>query len=54
MRALLDPAAFNAGTEQLSLFSAPAVQQLASEGMAVPLAAKTVREEAVSCLAKQM
>lgn len=54
VRALLDPAAFNAGTEQLSLFSAPAVQQLASEGMAVPLAAKTVREEAVSCLAKQM
>ena len=54
VRALLDPAAFNAGTEQLSLFSAPAVQQLASEGMAVSLAAKTVREEAVSCLAKQM
>lgn len=54
VRALLDPAAFNAGTEQLSLFSAPAVQQLASEGMAVSLAAKTVREEAVSCLAKQI
>ena len=54
VRALLDPAAFNAGTEQLSLFSAPAVQQLASEGMAVSLAAKTIREEAVSCLAKQI
>ena len=54
VRALLDPAAFNAGTEQLSLFSAPAVQQLAAEGMPLPLAAKTVEEEAVICLTRQM
>ena len=54
VRALLDPAAFNMGTEQLSLFSAPAIQQLAAEGMPPALAVKTVEEEAVSCLARQM
>lgn len=54
VRALLDPAAFNTGTEQLSLFSAPAIQQLASEGMPLALASRTVEEEAVACLSKQI
>jgi len=52
VRALIDPGVFNAGCEQLSLFSAPAVQQLADGGMAPQLAGKLVREEAVTCLAK--
>ena len=54
VRALLDPAAFGVGTEQLSLFAAPAVQELAAQGMRPALAAREVREEAVSCLARQM
>ena len=52
VRALIDPGAFNAGCEQLSLFSAPAVQQLAAGGMAPRLAGKLVQEEAITCLAK--
>ena len=52
--ALLDPAAFGVGTEQLSLFAAPAVQELAAQGMRPAAAAREVCEEAVSCLARQM
>ena len=54
VRALLDPAAFGVGTEQLSLFAAPAVQELAAQGMRPASAAREVCEEAVSCLARQM
>lgn len=54
VRALIDPGVFNAGCEQLSLFSAPAVQQLADGGMAPRLAGQTVKEEAVRCLAKAL
>lgn len=53
-RALLDPGVFNAGCEQLSLFSAPSVQQLADSGVAPRLAGQIVREEAVQCLAKAL
>ncbi len=53
-RALIDPGVFNGGCEQLSLFSAPAVQQLADEGVPSRLASKIVREEAVKCLAKAL
>lgn len=53
-RALLDPAAFSAGTEQLSLFSAPAVQQLTAAGTPALLASKTVWEEATECLSRRM
>ena len=53
-RALLDPKAFNAGCEQLSLFSAPAVQQLAAAGTPPRLAGHLVREEAAACLARSM
>lgn len=53
-RALIDPGVFNAGCEQLSLFSAPAVQQLADVGMAPRLAGQLVQEEAVQCLAKAL
>lgn len=54
VRALLDPQAFNFGCEQLSLFSAPAVQQLAEGGMALPEAGNTVKEEAAQCLLKEI
>jgi putative DNA modification/repair radical SAM protein len=53
-RALIDPGVFNAGTEQLSLFSAPEVQRLAESGIAPRLAGQTVKEEAVRCLAKAL
>ena len=53
-RALLDPEAFNEGCEQLSLFSAPQVQQLAGQGVAPRLAGLQVKEEAVKCIARQM
>ena len=53
-RALLDPAAFGLGCQQLSMFEAPAVQALRGQGMPALEAAKTVREEAVSCLVKAM
>lgn len=52
VRALLDPKAFNFGSEQLSLFSAPAVQQLAAGGTPLPLAGAMMQEEAASCLLK--
>lgn len=48
--ALIDPGVFNAGCEQLSLFSAPAVQQLAAQGTPPQLAGRLVKEEAVRCL----
>ena len=53
-RALIDPGVFNAGCEQLSLFSAPAVQQLADGGVPPRLAGQMVQEEAVRCLAKAL
>ena len=53
-RALLDPAAFGLGCQQLSMFEAPAVQALRGQGMPALEAAKTVQEEAVSCLVKAM
>lgn len=53
-RALVDPGAFSLQCEQLSLFSAPAVQQLAAQGVPPALAARTVREEAVACIAQRM
>lgn len=54
VRALLDPAAFGVGTQQLSLFAAPAIHELAAQGMQPALAAKEVREEAVACLTRQI
>ncbi len=54
VRALLDPKAFNFGSEQLSLFSAPAVQTLADGGMAPRLAGALVREEAVACRVRSL
>ncbi len=54
VRALLDPAAFGVGTQQLSLFAAPAIHELAAQGMRPALAAKEVREEAVACMTRQM
>lgn len=53
-RALIDPKVFGTDTEQLSLFAAPAVQQLAEQGVAPRLAGEIVREEAVECLAKAL
>ena len=50
-RALIDPDVFSTGAEQLSLFSAPAVQQLAARGTAPALAARLVKEDAVRTLA---
>lgn len=54
VRALLDPKAFCAGNEQLSLFAAPEVQRLADGGTPLALAGKMIQEEAVSCLTAQM
>ena len=54
MRALLDTAAFGVGAQQLSLFAAPAVHELAAQGMRPALAANAVREEAVACMTRQM
>lgn len=70
VRALLDPKAFGFGTQQLSFFdqntpllemgglalegAAPAVQELAEQGMAPLLAARTVKEEVVQCLSRRM
>ena len=53
-RALIDPGAFGGGCEQLSLFSAPAVQQLAAGGTPPRLAGRMVQEEAVRCLAQAL
>ena len=53
-RTLIDPGVFNAGCEQLSLFSAPAVQQLAAQGTPPRLAGRLVQEEAVQCLANTL
>lgn len=53
-RALIDPAVFNAGYEQLSLFSAPAVQQLAGRGITPALAGQIVKEDAVRTLASAL
>ncbi len=63
VRSLLDPKAFGYGSYQTSMFdndtpllaeAAPQVQQLAQEGMAPALAAKTVEEEAVKWLAAKL
>lgn len=52
--ALLDPAVFSGGVEQLSLFSAPLAHTLTSGGMAPQRALQSAREEAISCIAKRM
>lgn len=49
-QALIDPGVFNAGSEQLSMFTASAVQQLAAQGTPPQLAGRLVKEEAVQCL----
>lgn len=54
VRALLDPAAFGVDAQQLSLFAAPAIHELAAQGMRPALAANEVREEAVACMTRQM
>lgn len=58
VRALLDPKAFAvgpaSGMEQLSLFAAPEIHLLAGQGVTPRLAAATIREEAVSCLTRQI
>lgn len=68
-RTLIDPEAFSVGVHQTSMFdmvqpaleapslgalAAPEVQQLADAGMPPLLAAKTVKEEAIRCLANAM
>ena len=61
--ALLDPKAFGVGVQQLSLDdfaakplpeAAPLVHELAGQGMEARQAAELVRQEALSCLTKQM
>lgn len=61
--ALLDPRAFGVGGQQLSLESfctqalpnaAPAVQQLAANGVAPHAAAQIVKQEAIQCLTRRM
>lgn len=54
VRALLDPVAFSNGAQQLSLFAAPDIHTLAAQGMSPSLAIQTVKENAVSCLARQL
>ena len=54
VRALLDPMAFNAGCEQLSLLSAPQVQQLAGSGLPPQIAGRMVQEEVVARYAQKM
>ena len=54
VRALLDPKAFNAGCEQLSLFSAPQVQLLADNGLPPRIAGRMVEEEVVTRFAQKM
>lgn len=53
-RALLDPAAFGVGVEQLSLFAAPRIEELVNKGAPLVLAARTAKEEAVECLTARM
>lgn len=53
-QALLDSAAFSVGNEQLSMFAAPEIGQLAGQGMPLQQAAKEVQKEAVKCLVKSM
>ena len=61
--ALLDPGAFGVGVQQLSLddfapkplpAAAPAVHELAAQGIAPAEAAQLVREEALTCLVRRM
>lgn len=54
VRALLDPAAFSVGNEQLSLFAAPDLHKLVQQGATAGQAAKEVQEETVKCLVKAM
>ncbi len=54
VRALLDPKAYSVTCEQLSMFAAPDIQQLAAQGLAPRLAAREGKENAVSCLVKAM
>ena len=52
--ALLAPDVFASGSTQLSLFDAPEVQQLCSQGAAPALARETVRQEALECVSKRL
>ncbi|MDD4851123.1 MAG: putative DNA modification/repair radical SAM protein [Gemmiger sp.] len=61
--ALLDPGAFGVGMQQLSLDqfvptplpgAAPALHQLAADGVPAPKAATLIKQEAVQCLVRQM
>ncbi len=52
--ALLAPDVFAGGAQQLSLFDAPGVQQLCSQGEKPALARAAVRQEALECVAKRL
>ena len=52
--ALLAPDVFDGGAQQLSLFDAPGVQQLCSQGEKPALARAAVRQEALECVAKRL
>lgn len=52
--ALLDPAVFSGGVEQLSLFSAPLAHTLSDSGMSPQKALISAKEEAIACVANKM
>ncbi|MFQ7159538.1 MAG: putative DNA modification/repair radical SAM protein [Ruthenibacterium sp.] len=52
--ALLAPDVFDGSAQQLSLFDAPGVQQLCSQGEKPALARAAVRQEALECVAKRL
>ena len=52
--ALLAPDVFAGGAQHLSLFDAPGVQQLCSQGEKPALARAAVRQEALECVAKRL
>ncbi len=54
VRALLDPNAFNIGTEQLSFFNAPEIKLIQTEAISAQIASNIAKEEAISCLAAGM
>ena len=52
--ALLSPDVFAGGARQLSLFDAPEVQRLCSQGGKPALAREEVRQEALACVQKRL
>ena len=52
--ALLAPDVFAGGAQQLSLFDAPEVQRLCSQGEKPALARAAARQEALECVAKRL